>query len=410
MMNNCAEKGLTLFAAQKIIAAYARKTEGETVALEDALFRVPVHAIPAMKALPGYDQSGRDGFVVSEEGAACLGEGGSLRIAGEIRAGTTDPLPLQADLACRIMTGGLIPACGSRVIPQEVCLVRDGMLSATAAGLGGRNRFIFLKGSEIGRGRVVVAAGEPILPEHLVRLAATGHARMLVHRRPRVLFACTGSELVDTPDEEKPGLKVSGNRYLLNGLIRMAGGIPEYRGTVADSVRDLALVLGRIEALEAELIITTGGMGPGKYDLVEQAFTRAGGVILYRSLQLRPGKATLFGLLGQSLFFGLPGPPAAISALFPQLIEPALLRCRGVKTIKAARIKATLQEPVAFKEKGVLRLKGGVLEKGLSVRPAGKSETAGCQIFFPAHRLNFKRGDVVEVQPLSAHAGYFPPY
>jgi molybdopterin molybdotransferase len=392
-------KSPDLVAAKKIIAAQIRQTEGESVALEDALFRLPIESLRAGKPQPGYDQSTRDGFVISGDGDTHTGEGHSFKIEGEIRAGTTDKRPLRPGVACRIMTGGLIPPRGLRVIPQEDCRERNGMLVVPDAALYRRSTFIRRKGSEIGRGRVVVSAGTPILPDHLVLLAATGHSQVLVHRRPRVAFFCTGSELVATPREEEDGLKVSGNRYLLHGLIRLSGGIPQYLGTVPDTGGDLAVALARIDYEATEVIITTGGMGPGRYDLLEEAFVRAGGRVVYRSLQVRPGKATLFGILGKSLFFGLPGPPPAVGVLFNELVGPALLFLQGMKKCGLRRIRASLQETVVVKERGVLNVKGGILtiRNEVVVRLAGKTEAAGCYILFPAHRRSFQKGEMVEV-------------
>ena len=397
-MENNVQNGPDLIAAKKIIAAHIRRTKGEEVSLEEALLRLPVEPLRAGKPLPGYDQSTRDGFVIADDGIR-TGEGSTYRIKGEIRAGTTGRHVLRAGTACRIMTGGLIPSRGIRVLPQEDCRERDGVLSVSDAVLQRRTTFIRPKGSEICRGRVVVPAGMPILPDHQVLLAATGHSRVLVHGRPRVAFFCTGSELVATPAEVEDGLKVSGNRYLLHGLIRLSGGKSRYLGIAADSGEDLAAALGRIDRDATEVIITTGGMGPGRYDLLEKAFTAAGGEVVYRSLSVRPGKATLFGLLGSSLFFGLPGPPPAVRVLFHELVGPALLLLQGMRKGGPQGIKASLQEEVVLKEKGVLNLKGGI-QKGGSVRLAGKIEAPDCYILFPGHRARFKQGEMVEVHPV----------
>ena len=397
MMEKKLPKGLDLAAAQKIIAAQIRPTEGESVAPEDALLRLPVKSLRALKPQPGYDQSTRDGFVISGDGSIHTEGSCNFRIEGEIRAGTTDKRPLSLGTACRIMTGGLIPARGLRVIPQEDCHERDGILSAPDAVLHRRETFIRRRGSELVKGKVVVSAGTPILPDHLVLLAATGHSRILVHRRPGVAFFCTGSELVASPLEEEDGLKVSGNRYLLHGLIRLSGGLPRYLGTVADTLGNLAVALGRIDRDATDVIVSTGGMGPGRYDLLEEAFVGAGGEIIYRSLHVRPGKATLFGMLGNALFFGLPGPPPAVGVLFNELVAPALFLLQGMKKSGSQRIKASLQEAVLLKEKGVPNLKGGVLTDRNSVRLAGKTEVAGCYILFPGHRRSLKKGEMVEV-------------
>jgi molybdopterin molybdotransferase len=394
-MEKNAQKGPDLISAKKIIASHIRRTKGEEVSLEEALMRLPAEPLRAGIPLPGYDQSTRDGFVIADAGIRD-GDGCSFRIEGEIRAGTTGRHTLRPGTACQIMTGGLIPARGVRVLPQEDCRERDGVLLVSDAVLQQRATFIRRKGSEICKGRVVLPAGTPILPDHQVLLAATGHSRVLVHHRPRVAFFCTGSELVTSAAEVEDGLKVSGNRYLLDGLIRVTGGIPRYLGTAADSGEDLAAALGRIARDATEVIITTGGMGPGRYDLLEKAFVAAGGEVVYRSLSFRPGKATLFGLLGPSLFFGLPGPPPAVRVLFHELVGPALLLLQGMRKGGPQGIKASLLEEVVLKEKGVLNLKGG-MQKGASVRLAGKIEAPDCYILFPGHRKSFKKGEMVEV-------------
>jgi molybdopterin molybdotransferase len=403
MMDKELRKIPDLISAIKIIGAHIHRTDGEIVDLKDALLRVPVESLRAKKPQPGFDQSTRDGFVVSGEGALHEGTSRNFRIEGEIRAGSTGRHPLKDGVACRIMTGGLIPSRGVRVIPQEDCVEREAVLSVPDAAFHRRSTFIRRSGSEIGRGRVVVPAGTPILPDHLVLLAATGHSAIPVHRRPRVTFFCTGSELVASPAEEEAGLKVSGNRYLLNGLIRLSGGRAEDCGMIADTGEDLSAAFNRINYETTDVIITTGGMGPGRYDLLEEAFVHAGGRIFYRSLHLRPGKATLFGLLGNALFFGLPGPPPAVRALFNELVAPALLSLQGIKKCGPLKIRAILQDPVVLREKGVPSFKGGVLKNGASVRLAGKIEAPGCYIFFPGHRRSFKKGETVEVHLVDPH-------
>jgi molybdopterin molybdotransferase len=394
------KESLDLASAKKIIGSYLRRLDPETVPLEDALYRLPVASVRARKPQPGYDQSTRDGFVVSSKSHERFEGGRSFRIIGEIPAGNTVKRRLRDGAACRIMTGALIPAGGVRVIAQEDCRELDGHVQIPDSVLQRRNFFIRRKGCEIETGRVVVSAGEPILPGHLVLLAATGHSDVLVHRRPRITFFCTGSELVASASEEEEGLKVSGNHYLLNGLVRLSGGIPEYLGTVADTGRDLAFAFDRIDKEATDMILTTGGVGPGKYDLLEEAFANAGGKVVYRSLHIRPGKATLFGLLGKSLFFGLPGPPPAVSVLFNELVRPALLFLQGAKKYRPPVVSASLLTPVVLKETGVPSFKGArvsVQNGRYCVRLTEKTEAPAAYIFFPGRRRKYRQGDTIRV-------------
>jgi len=402
MKNNCecALKNLDLVSARKIITTHARQTQGEDVALQDALGRIPVGSLRARKQQPGYDQSTRDGFVVSDRMGMVTKDGCRFRIEGEVQAGNIEKRTLANGEACRITTGGLIPSRGKRVILQEESFEGEGWVFIPDTVWNRPGTFIRKKGSDIQKGRVVVKAGTPIMPDHLVLLAATGYTTIAVHRKPRVSFFCTGNELVALPSQEEEGLKVSGNRYLLNGLIRLSGAIPEDHGTVADTMQDLAIAFSRIDCDAIDVIITTGGMGPGRYDLLEESFVKAGGKVLYRSLQVRPGKATLFGILGKVLFFGLPGPPPAVRALFNELVGPSLFYLQGMKKHGPLEVKAVLHESIILKQKGQLNLKGGVLtiEKGtVSVRLAGKIEVPSCFILFPGYRRSFKKGELIDV-------------
>lgn len=390
---------LNLVEARKLIETHLRRLEGENVDLDDVLFRFPVTSIKAQKPHPGYDQSSRDGFVVSNGGVS-TDKGWRFKIVGEIPAGSTGKLRLKNGTACRIMTGALVPSGGMRIIPQEECLEQNGHVLIPLAAFRSRNPYIRRKGCEIPKGKVVISAGSPIRPGHLVLLAATGHSEVLVHRRPVVDIFCTGSELVASPAEEEEGLKVSGNHYLLRSLVQTSGGIPRYLGTVADTDRELASVFDRIDADTTDIILSTGGVGPGKYDLMDAAFARAGGKILYRSLNVRPGKSTLFGLLGRTLFFGLPGPPPAVSLLFNELVRPALSFMQGAKNYRPKDILAILQEPIVIKKRGIPTFRSVILSRrdgNFLVRLAGKNEVPDGYVLCSAHRRKYKNGETIKV-------------
>ncbi len=393
-------ESLELLSAKKIIRSQLQRTKEERVSLDEALFRVPVRSLRAQKPQPGYDQSTRDGYVLSAKCDSLCADGQWFTIEGEIPAGSVGKRKLQNGTACRIMTGALVPSGGVRVIPQEDCRISGKKVEVPNSVLERRNRFIRRRGCEIQKGRVVVPAGGQILPEHLVLLAATGHSAIDVYRRPSVVFFCSGSELVASPEEEAEGLKVSGNRYLLGSLIRLAGGIPTYLGNIADNASDLAAAFCGLDLDATDVILSTGGVGPGKYDLLEKAFALAGGKIIYRSLHVRPGKSTLFGILGRSLYFGLPGPPPAVSVLFNELVCPALRFMQGIRKYRPLEVRASLQAPVFFKEAGAPCFKGAVInmENGrCSVRLAEENEAPDGYIYFAGRRKSFAADEMVKV-------------
>jgi molybdopterin molybdotransferase len=394
------KESLELGEAKKIIGSYTRRLKPEPVALADGLFRLPSASVRARKPQPGYDQSARDGFVIHPNCHRQSADGRCYKIEGEIAAGNTAKRRLQDGTACRIMTGALIPAGGSRVIAQEDCRESGGSVWIPESVLERHPTYIRRRGCEIEKGKVVVRAGELILPGHLVSLAATGHADVLVHRRPKVGFFCTGSELVASPSQEEEGLKVSGNHYLLNGLIRLSGGVPVYLGTVADTEKALVAAFLKVKGEDVDMILTTGGVGPGKYDLLEEAFGKVGGKVIYRSLNIRPGKSTLFGLLGKCPCFGLPGPPPAVSVLFNELVRPALLFLQGMKKCSPPEVEAYLLEPIVMTKPGPPCFKGAVLSRKNGrhwVRLAEKIEVPDGYMLVAAKRRIYRQGDTIKV-------------
>ena len=214
--------------------------------------------------------------------------------------------------------------------------------------------------------------------------------------RPEVAFICTGSELVMTDPE--PGQIISGNRLLLTSLIQEGGGQPRDLGTVVDSVSPICRALQ--DASSARMVITTGGMGPGKYDLLHHCYQEVGIKILYRSLKVRPGRATIFGVKDGTMFFGLPGPPPAAHLLFRELVRPALLAMQGDVRRRPVRIRAILAEEIKMKRRGLVNLKGGIIDfvdDKMTVRTAGLTEQAMATIIVPAHRRCLRKGEMVSV-------------
>ena len=151
------------------------------------------------------------------------------------------------------------------------------------------------------------------------------------------------------------------------------------------------------------MIITTGGMGPGKFDLMEQVFADLGGQVIYNRLRVRPGKFTLFGMIGQVPLFALPGPPPAVRLLFYELIVPALAALQGHERGLSPLMPAILEHTLSVKKTGHLSLKGAVAKltkKGLQVYPAGRAEPINAIIHLGGERLEAEYGESVLVRLL----------
>jgi len=401
---------MDLPACRQMIARLTSATDREQVDLPGALARVTAADLTARLPQPGFRQSLRDGYVLTQatDKAAPTYD---FPVVGMIRAGDTATMTLAPGQACRIMTGAMVPAGGVRVIPQEECTVEDGIVRVPGEAMAKRPGYIQEEGSEIAVGEAVVRAGTVLQPEHLALLAAVGRERVEVFRRPKVCFFCTGSELVESGRELRPGQKISSNRHLLEGLVHRYGGEADFLGTVADTRTALARTFARLKTTPHDLAISTGGMGPGKYDLIEQAFLEAGGRVSYDSLDLIPGKNSLCGTLDGRIFFGLPGPPMAVHALLSAIVGPALLRMQGIPSPSAEPILAHLDHPLAVRRPGVMLLSAGVLSSQHGrclVRLTEKKEPPSCYLVIPADRTSYARDELIEVLPTATPFGPVP--
>lgn len=399
---------LTLHQAQRQILAHSRPGPPETVPLERALGRIPAAAVRARLAVPSFPQSSRDGYALRARDTikAATDPGGvRLEVLGEIAAGRTRPAGrLKPGQAYRIMTGGLLPPGADSVIAFEN-VHHEEERHITLLTTCRRGDYIRPAGTDLRRRQIIVHAGRPVSPEHLPRLATAGVGELAVYPRPRVGLLCTGSELLDdTGENPVPGSLISGNRFLLAGLIRRWGGEPVDLGTVRDDPEAIAAILSRQAQQGLDMIISTGGMGPGKHDLVDGVLERLQAELLYRQLHLRPGKATMAAMLKQTLFFGLPGPPPAVHLLFYLLVAPALRRAQGHHRPGAVTVNACLSKPLTRPRSGVMQLKDAVLraEGGrLLVRPLRAGETMNAIIMVPANRRHLRQKEMVRVLPLA---------
>lgn len=373
----------------------------ETIALGDGCGRVSGGA-SARLPIPCYDQSTRDGYALCGSGESVDLGGQKFAVKGEIAAGLCHDFSIKTGEAYRIMTGGLVPRNCDRVVLQEDCRVSGNNLMVPAASLGAKDRYIRVTGSDYRTGADLVAAGARIDENHLGLLADAGTWEISVYQRPRVAFFCSGSELVTADGAIKNGQKYSSNHIVLENLIIKHGGQPEPYGIVADEPSAIEETIKAMLAADVDIMVTTGGVGPGKYDLLSRILPSAGVDVVYSSLQVRPGKSTIFGLAGDKLYFGLPGPPSAVRILFNELICPPLNKMQGLSAFYPERTEAFLEHDIGLKKDGVLCLKDGCFrfENGkVLVRSPRGHQRPNCLIMMEPDRAGYKAGDLVTVSP-----------
>jgi molybdopterin molybdotransferase len=388
--------------AHAALTAELTPLDQKLVPLSQALGRINAISIFADRPKPSYTQATRDGFALAEQPHAFDGAFAEFQISGERAAGCTEQQEVQPGQAYRIMTGAMLPSGTARVVPFEICQEKGSRLTVAQEELGRKQLFIRPQGKDIRQGQRLVAAGTRLCPDHLLLLAENSTQEIQVYRRPRVAVICTGSELIQSGEPLLPGQKISSNGILLAALLQREHCRLVRSVTVGD---DAEMIISRIQQVliqdKPDLLISTGGTGPGKFDLMEQVVARLGGNPLYNLLRIRPGKSTLFAILGNVPLFALPGPPPAARLLFHELIVPGLHRLQGLPNQDLASrglVDAILTEPVSIRRTGHLFLKSAVAflcDGCLQVRPARKLEQMNAIMHLSCKKSgNTERGEI----------------
>ncbi len=300
----------------------------EQVKLVHALGRVLAEDVVADSDLPPFDRSQMDGYAVRAEDAKEAPV--RLRIVGESAAGKGWHQQLEEGQAVRIMTGAPVPAGADSVQQVEVTHeLKDGtvveLLESVETG-----KSIVKRGTEIKAGEIVSHAGTTITPAIMAVLAAFGYATVAVYRRPRVGVLATGTELVAV--DQKPGQDQirDSNNYSLGAYAELTGATVERLPLTGDETSMLRRQIA--EAAEScDVIVTSGGVSMGVYDLTKSALKELDAEIFFERIALRPGKPTVFARLPNgTLVFGLPGNPVSVSVTFNLFARTALLAMQGV--------------------------------------------------------------------------------
>ncbi|OIV36663.1 molybdopterin molybdenumtransferase MoeA [Mangrovactinospora gilvigrisea] len=330
------------------VLAEARPRAAAEVPLEKAQGRVLAEEVTASGDLPPFDNSSMDGYAVraADVAGAAADAPVALRVAGEVPAGAGGAgLPkVEPGCCARIMTGAPLPPGADAVVPVEWT---DGGLGGgevaampAVAGDGlpvrvfrpaAEGAHVRGAGGDVAAGQSVLAAGAVLGAPRLGLLAAVGRGSVRVVPRPRVAVLSTGSELVapGAAAELEPGRIWDSNSYALAAAAREAGASVVRVGAVPDEPGALRAAVARVAA-DADVVVTSGGVSVGAYDVVKAAFE---GELSFRKVAMQPGKPQGFGRLGapaDALFFGLPGNPVSAYVSFELFVRPVLRKLAGL--------------------------------------------------------------------------------
>ncbi|MBY0337975.1 MAG: molybdopterin molybdotransferase MoeA [Acetobacteraceae bacterium] len=309
--------------------ARARILEGfaaapaETVPLAAGWNRVLARPVLARLTQPPADVSAMDGYAVRAADAVA---GAVLRVTGAAPAGHPFAGAVGPGEAVRIFTGGFVPAGADAILLQEDAEARDGEVRVTETVRPGR--WIRPRGLDFRAAEEVLPAGRRLTARDIGLAAASNHAWLQVHRRPRIGILATGDEIALPGDPIPPGGIVSSNAHALAALVTSGGGEPLVLPIApddADTIRETARA-----ARGCDLLVTTGGASVGEHDLVQSALGPEGFALDFWKIAMRPGKPLIWGRLGEVPLLGLPGNPVSALVCAVVFLLPALARMQGL--------------------------------------------------------------------------------
>jgi molybdopterin molybdotransferase len=424
----------------------AADRQSEAVLLLQAVGRVLAEPIVADRDFPPFPRATRDGFAVRAED---LASGLTLlRVVGQVRAGDTYDLPVASGEAVEIMTGAAVPVGADAVVmveyterkskevnhkghegaqrgkteEREVIPDDDHVLD-----IAGHEQprpeekrteeFVEIRRTVIADENVVLAgaearAGQQLLPQgvrlgsaHIALAAAAGKSGVKVYRKPRVAILSTGDELVEVA--EKPGASQirNSNSYSLAAMVAECGGEPVQLPIAPDEEGKLTELIQ--EGLKADMLLLSGGVSMGKFDLVEQALKGLGAEFFFTGALIQPGKPVVFGEVGKVAFFGLPGNPVSVMVTFELFARQMVEALSGAEPTRLKSARAKLKKD--FKTKtGLTRFLPAMLDGGLYdpevevVQWQGSGDMlaaarANCYLVVPPDREKLAKGEMVTV-------------
>ena len=380
----------------------------EKIPLDQALGRVMAEDVVSRINNPPLDNSAMDGYaVIAKDIQSATPENPvKLEMVEEIAAGYTAKGTLKPGQTMRIMTGAPIPPGADAVLMQEDTQKDgDSILCLDRADV---EENIRRAGEDIKIGESVLKKGTTLSPAHIGMLAVIGRSQIAVGQRPTVSILSTGDEILEL-DETPQGPQIfNSNGHMLAAQIKSAGGIPIYLGIAKDTEKDL---MEKFEwALKADIVVSSGGVSVGDYDLVKSTLQKMGQDMLFRKVAMKPGKPLAFGRIGKTPIFGLPGNPVSSFVSFEQFVRPSLRKVLGCSDLSHKTVQAKLTRTIHKKPDRLHFLSSIVswADGEYTVTPAGEqgsgilksAANANGLLIFPLEAEEIKQGQEVAVQLL----------
>ncbi|MDY6906180.1 MAG: molybdopterin molybdotransferase MoeA [Thermodesulfobacteriota bacterium] len=317
-------------ALHQCLDAVSRPMPAETVSLTESIGRILREDVGSRMAVPPFAKSTMDGYAVKavDVHGATETKPVGLTVVDYVHAGGISEKTLKTGEAIKIMTGAAVPEGADAVIKIEQTVPRDGHTIEVLDGVG-ENNYIISKGQDILPGNVVATAGETMDPMVMGVVASCGVPEVPVSAKPEVGIISTGSELVPPGHPLGAGQIYDINGYMLFGLTSGAGCNVELIGAVQDKSDALLALLSA--NMNKNILLLSGGVSVGDYDIVHETLQRAGVEEIFWRVRVKPGKPLFFGRKGNTLIFGLPGNPVSAATNFFVFVRPVIDKLLGKK-------------------------------------------------------------------------------
>jgi molybdopterin molybdotransferase len=395
--------------------------EVEESPILDCLGQVLAEDVSSGIDIPPLDNSAMDGYAVrsADTRGASRKSPRILRVIDTVTAGSISRSEVEPGTAVRIMTGAAIPKGADSVVKFEDTDESErpetsseiGILTEVEAGLEIRRA-----GEDITAGSIVLGKGTVIRPAEVGVLASLGYSKVKVIRRPVVAILATGDEVVDIAQPLPEGKIYNSNSYSVAALVLRYGGIPKMLGIASDI--EASLVARLHLGLDADMLITSGGVSLGDYDVVREVLAKQGEIVFWR-VREKPGKPLTFGMIkgrgkGGGVknipFFGLAGNPVSAMINFELFARPAVLKMMGRKNLTKPAVEAVLEGAVENTDgrrifaRAIVEKRGGRYFARLT-GPQGSGvltsmSLANGLVIVPEDKPGVKEGDSVQVMML----------
>ncbi len=390
-------------ARQKVIEQVSKKKGPRAkvgISVWHALGYVLAQDVKSDRAYPPFDRSTRDGYTVR---AAEAKSGAKLRNVGEIKAGDTVTELLAPGTCVQIMTGAAVPQGADAVVMIEQTRTEGDAVVFDRDAQPGQN--IVPRGSEGAAGQIILSSGMHLGYAELALAAQVGAVQLQCAKKPRVAILSTGDEVVSVEKTPGPFQIRNSNSVSLAAQVRLSGGEPVLLGNAADRSDDLREKI--LRGLKKDILVLSGGVSMGKYDLVEIVLRELGADFYFDAVAIRPGKPAVFGRCGETFVFGLPGNPVSTMVTFELFVTAALDLLSGAEARPLSLLEARLGEALHEKPGLTHFLPARVEWKGTTpvVKPlpwqgSGDVATlakANCFLVVPADRAEVQTGEPVSI-------------